>query len=64
MLDARLIGFTAKFGTFIGIDPTEGVVELGIITDTTSCEELVFTSPDPFTNMVADVGDGLQVTQT
>ena len=35
-----------------------------MITDTTSCEELKFTSPDPFTNMEADLGDGLQVSQT
>ena len=59
ILNARLIGFTAKFASESGNYPTENVMELGIITDTQSCEELVFTSPDPFTNMVADAGDGL-----
>ena len=62
MLDARLIGATAKFGSDLSTYPTSNVMEVGLIIDTTSCEELVFTSPNPFSNMVADVGDGLQVT--
>ena len=61
MLDARLLGFTAKFASRYGTYPTENVIELGIITDTTSCEELVFTDPSPFTDMVVNT-NGVQVT--
>ena len=60
---ARLIGFSAKFGW-----DTDNLVhnpgELGLITDTTSCEEAEFTNPNPFTVMNADVFTGATVSQT
>ena len=60
MLTARLIGFQAKFGIVWGVfAPTE----LGLITDTTSCEEGVF-SVNPFTDMTVDVFTGVTVSQT
>ena len=64
MLGARLIGFETRFASPRSNYPTEAIMELGIITDTTSCEELVFTDPNPFSNMVADIGTGTMVSQT
>ena len=57
MLNARLIGFSAKFYTWTGKSGGPQYVpgELGIITDTTSCEEGVFTAPNPFTTMSLDL---------
>ena len=66
MLDARLIGASAKFGAHT--DPAclgaISVGDIGIIADTTSCEEGIFTAPNPFSNMNIDVFLGNSVSQT
>ena len=57
-LDGRLIGLTGKFYSYDGINPTQNIIELGMIIDSTICEEGVFSSPNPFTNMVVDLSTG------
>ena len=55
MLDQRLIGFTAKFGSATLNNPTDAIIEIGVITDTTNCEELKFIDQNPLQPMTADL---------
>ena len=64
MLDHRLIGFTTKFGTSNINNPTGAIIEIGVITDTTNCEELKFIDPNPLQPMTADLWTGALATQT
>ena len=59
MLDARLIGFQAKFFLNVYSNTTPG--ELGLITDSGSCEEGAFTNLNIFINMVVDISTGVTV---
>ena len=62
-LEGRLIGLEGKFANFIAaVAVTLNIVELGMIIDSTICEEGVFTSPNPFTNMVVDLATGTTYT--
>lgn len=68
MLPGRLIGLQAKFATFgwgssCSLD-LDTVTHLGFITDSTSCEEGAFTSPNPFRDMTVDVITGNSDSQT
>ena len=56
-----MIGAYVKFGTdAAGVPPAE----IGIITDTTSCEVGLFTATNPFVDMTVDVYTGSLVSQT
>ena len=60
MLDARIIGFSAKFGE----DDRNSLMSpcyLGVIKDKNSCEEAIFTATNPFTTMVVDIHSGVTV---
>ena len=60
MLDARLIGLSAKFG----MHSASGSIQpgyLGLISDDDSCEEAIFTAPNPFTTMTVDISSGATV---
>ena len=61
MINARLIGALAKFGDCSSYDIP---IEIGFITDTTSCEEGVFTTTNPFIDMTIDTYTGTMVSQT
>ena len=52
MLDARLIGFSAKFGPHNTNFINSGY--LGLISDQTSCEGAIYSAPNPFTSMTID----------
>ena len=59
MLSARIIGFYAKFfNSATGYVPPG---ELGILADSTSCEDAIFTAPNPFTTMTVDIFTGATV---
>ena len=63
MVDARIVGFSAKFGEY----STSSSIQpgyLGVMSDTTSCEEAIFTVPNPFTAMTVDIHSGATVSQT
>ena len=60
MLPSRLIGFASKFYTSSRTSlPCPGF--LSLVTDDTSCEEGIFTAPNPFTTLTADVFTGSTV---
>ena len=63
MLDARLIGFSAKFGydSRVGLG---GFGYMGLIKDSSGCEEAVFTVVSPFNKMTVDISTGTTVSQT
>ena len=63
LLDSRLIGFSAKFG-YDSRTGCSAPSELGLYVDSTSCEEAVFTAPNPFTAMTVDVYTGATDSQT
>ena len=63
MLGARIIGFYAKFFN----SAVTGLFHpgyFGILADSTSCEDAIFTAPNPFTSMTAEVFTGATVSQT
>ena len=62
MLDARIIGFSAKFGQS-SMTTKLHPGYLGVISDSTSCEEAIFTAPNPFTTITVDIESGATVTQ-
>ena len=58
-----MIGISAKFGP-TNLDTSLILIgQLGVISDLTSCEEAIFTAPNPFTTMTVDVYTGATVTQ-
>ena len=63
MLEARLIGFSAKFGVETGVNKVSPGY-MGLIEDSTSCEEAVFTAVDSFADMTIDISIGATVSQT
>ena len=50
---SRLIGFSARFGLSWNTNYDPGY--MGLITDSTSCEEAVFPVDNPFENMTVDL---------
>ena len=60
-MSQRLIGFTLRTSSEVSDSNGNGLVEFGVITDTINCEELVWTQPDPFSNMNTAI-DGTIVT--
>lgn len=63
MLPARLTGASVKFFISLG----KGLFVngyIGFVTDSTSCEEAVFSNPTPFADMSVDVYTGSIVSQT
>ena len=56
----RLIGFTTKFNADNGVNPTENIIELGIIVDATGfCDLATHSALSPFTDITVDVFSGL-----
>ena len=54
-LDSRMIGISAKFGP-TNLDTSLILIgQLGVISDSTSCEEAIFTASNPFTTMTVDI---------
>lgn len=66
MLTSRLVGMAAKnYVSILAAVPNGKVMgDLGFYIDSTSCEEGLFTSPNPFTNMSVDVFTGSIASQT
>ena len=62
ILNSRLTGFSAKFGEFSRDTSLILPVYLGVFSDQTSCEEAVYSAPNPFTTMTVDVHTGTTVT--
>ena len=76
-LPSRLIGMTARFAMTDSITPiqigafscpTSNIVELGLVVDSTSCEDAIFSQlplplVNPFVDMTANVGTGAKVSQ-
>ena len=65
MLTSRLIGMSMK--NFVRCNSSNcgvSIGDLGFYIDSTNCEEALFTSPNPFTNMSVDVYTGSIVSQT
>ena len=61
-LSQRLIGFSLRYSNRVDDNRNgDSIVELGVLTDTTNCEELVWTFRNPFTNMNTAI-DGTVVT--
>ena len=67
ILSARVLGFSMKVRPLGGGDPIQYWTfpgEMGFYSDTTSCEEAIFTTPNPFTAMTFDIFTGVTASQT
>ena len=61
--DTRIIGFSVKFGADFRNDLISPGY-LGVIGDeNNTCEEAIFTAPNPFTTMTVDIHSGATISQ-